>query len=203
MTESFVLPFLGEYWTASLALMAGLAMVASLAFIPRPPICLAAGLMFGLVAFPVVLAGTTCGAVIAFLLARYLFRSRVARIAGRHARLKLVMDAIDAEGWRLLGLLRLASPVPGSAANYFFGLTQIGLGPYAAATALGSAPRVLAFVYFGAAARVALDAQSVSSVKLAFTLLGCTLFACTILLVGRRVKAILAVRVAARADDPR
>src|ERR1044072_3770138 len=77
--------------------------LAALAFIPRPPICILGGLIFGFAAFPVALAGTTLGAVLAFLAARYLLRSRFSAIVGRRPRIKLVLDAIDAEGWRLLG----------------------------------------------------------------------------------------------------
>src|SRR5215204_5863497 len=75
--------------------------IAALAFIPRPPLCVLGGLFFGLAAFPVALAGTTLGAVVAFLVSRYLFRARFSVIAGRRPRLKLVLDPIDAEGQRL------------------------------------------------------------------------------------------------------
>jgi uncharacterized membrane protein YdjX (TVP38/TMEM64 family) len=173
--------------------------IAALAFIPRPPLCILGGLIFGLAAFPVALAGTTLGAVTVFLLARYLFRARFSAIAGRQPRLKLVLDAIDAEGWRLIGLLRLASPVPGSASSYLFGLTNVGLWAYVAATALGSAPQVLAFVYLGTAGRMTLDAQSVSATKLTFLLAGCALSLCVIVLVSRRVRSLVAVRLASQA----
>jgi uncharacterized membrane protein YdjX (TVP38/TMEM64 family) len=202
MIETFLSSWSGD-WAEQPALLAFgiLSVIAALAFVPRPPICLFGGLLFGFAAFPVVLAGTTGGAVIAFLLSRHLLRARFSHIAARRPRLKLVLDAVDAEGWRLLGLLRLASPVPGSASNYLFGLTNIGVWPYVAATALGSAPQVLAFVYLGTAGRMALDASSVSIVKLGFMLAGCALFLCAILLVSRRVKAILAVRLAQTGTD--
>jgi uncharacterized membrane protein YdjX (TVP38/TMEM64 family) len=188
-------------WSGETGLLAlGLVFLLSgLVFIPRPPICIFGGLVFGLVAFPVALAGSTLGAVIAFLLSRHLFRSRVHRIAGRRPRLKLIMDAIDAEGWRLLGLLRLASPVPGTASNYLFGVTKMGVWPYMAATALGSAPQVLAFVYLGMASQMALNAPSVSATKLAFTLAGCALFLGVMFLVGRRVKSLVTVKLAGQA----
>jgi uncharacterized membrane protein YdjX (TVP38/TMEM64 family) len=174
--------------------------LAALAFIPRPPLCILGGLIFGLAAFPVALAGTTLGAVTAFLLSRHLFRARFSALAARHPRLKLVLDAVDAEGWRLVGLIRVASPVPGTASSYLFGLTNIGVWGYVAATALGSAPQALAFVYLGTAGRMTLDAQSVSTAKLTFLLAGCVLSLCGIFLVSRRVKALVAVRLASQAD---
>jgi uncharacterized membrane protein YdjX (TVP38/TMEM64 family) len=182
-----------ETGLVSLALVCSLA---ALAFIPRPPICILGGLIFGIAAFPVALAGTTLGAVMAFLAARYLLRSRFSAIVGRRPRIKLVLDAIDAEGWRLLGLMRLASPLPGSASNYLFGLTNIGLWAYVAATAIGSAPQVLAFVYLGIAGRMTLDAPSISATELTFMLAGCVLSLCVIYLVSRRVKSLVAIRVA-------
>src|SRR5262245_44063114 len=86
--------------------------IGALTFLPRPPACIIGGLLFGLWAFPVALVGTTVGAVVAFLLSRYLLRSHFARIIARRPRWKLIVTAVDAEGWRLLGLLRLASPFP-------------------------------------------------------------------------------------------
>jgi uncharacterized membrane protein YdjX (TVP38/TMEM64 family) len=188
-----------ETGLASLGLVCSLA---ALAFIPRPPICIFGGLLFGFAAFPVALAGTTLGAVMAFLAARYLLRSRFSAIVGRRPRIKLVLDAIDAEGWRLLGLMRLASPLPGSASNYLFGLTNIGLRAYVAATAVGSAPQVLAFVYLGIAGRMTFDAPSVSATELAFMLAGCALSLCVVYLVSRRVKSLVAVRVASSGAVP-
>src|SRR5262249_681595 len=100
--------------------------IAALTFIPRTPICILGGLIFVPAPFPVAIPATTFGAVIAFLLSRYLLRSRFSDFTDRRPRWKLTVDAIDAEGWRLLGLLRLASPIPGSVSNYLFGLTKMG-----------------------------------------------------------------------------
>ena len=174
--------------------------VGALVFLPRPPVCIVGGLLFGFVAFPVALVGSTFGAVVAFLVSRYLFRSQFVRIIERRPNWKLMVNAIDAEGWRFLGLLRLASPVPGSASNYLFGLTGIRLGPYIGATLFGSTPQVLAFVYLGAASRMAVDAQSVSTTKLIFTLAGCALSVLAIGLITRRVRSQLALRLAANSE---
>ena len=203
MIETFLSFFLSGYWLEKTGLFSlGLVfLIGALTFIPRPPICMIGGLIFGLAAFPVALAGSTFGAVIAFLLSRYLFRSRFSDIIERRPRLKLIVEAIDAEGWRLLGLLRLASPVPGSASNYLFGLTNMRIWPYMAATLLGSAPQVLAFVYLGPAGRIARDAQSISAANLVFTLAGGALSLCAIFLLTRRVKSMVAVKLASQAGS--
>jgi len=197
MIESVLSSLLSGDWVEGTNLFSlGLAfLLAALTFIPRPPMCILGGLIFGLAAFPVALVGSTSGAVIAFLMSRYMFRARFSALTARRPRLKLIVDAVDAEGWRLLGLLRLASPVPGTASNFLFGLTNMGIWPYVAATALGSAPQVLAFVYLGAAGRRAFDAQSVSVTKLAFMLAGCAVLLFVVFLVTRRVKLMVAVKL--------
>jgi uncharacterized membrane protein YdjX (TVP38/TMEM64 family) len=172
--------------------------IGALTFIPRIPACVVGGLFFGLAAFPVTLVGSTFGALLAFLLSRYLLRARVSRLVDRRPTWKVLLDAIDAEGWRLLGMLRLASPVPGSASNYAFGLTGIGVFPYLAATFFGSAPQVFAFVYLGAASRSALNADSVSTAKLLFMLAGCALTLVAVHVTARRVKSLLGDKLRSR-----
>ncbi len=172
--------------------------IGALIFMPRIPACVVGGLFFGLAAVPVTLVGSTFGALIAFLLSRYLLRARVSRLVDRRPTWKLLLDAVDAEGWRLLGMLRLASPVPGSASNYMFGLTGIGVFPYLAATFFGSAPQIFAFVYLGAASRSALDPGSVSTAKLLFTLAGCVLTLVAVVVTGRRVKSLLGEKLRRR-----
>ena len=173
--------------------------IGALTFIPRTATCIVGGLVFGLAAFPVALIGSTLGAVTGFLLSRYAFRSLFWAMARKRPRLQLIVDAIDAEGWRLLGLLRLASPVPGTVSNYLFGLTSMQVVPYTAATLFGSAPQVLAFVYLGAAGRVALDAHSVSTAKLVFTVAGGALSVAAVWIITRRVKSLVAIRIARQA----
>jgi uncharacterized membrane protein YdjX (TVP38/TMEM64 family) len=174
-------------------------LIGALTFIPRIPACIVGGLVFGVVAFPVTLVGSTSGALIAFLLSRYLLRARISKLVDRRPTWKLFLNAVDAEGWRLLGLLRLASPVPGSASNYAFGLTGIGVFPYLAATFFGSAPQVFAFVYLGAASRSALDPGSVSTAKLLFMLAGCGLTLVAVHVTARRVKSLLNMKLSAPA----
>ena len=195
MIES-LLPSAGWLEGTGLVSLAAIFFVGALTFIPRPPVCIIGGVIFGLSAFPVALAGSTCGAVAAFLLSRYLFRARCSAVIERRPRLKLVINAIDAEGWRLLGLLRLASPVPGTLSNYAFGLTSLGVWPYAAATLIGSAPQVLTFVYLGKAGQAALNTHSVSTAELVFTLAGGLLSLCAIFLITRRVRSIVAAKLA-------
>jgi uncharacterized membrane protein YdjX (TVP38/TMEM64 family) len=119
----------------------------------------------------------------------------------RRPKAKLLAEAVDAEGWRLLFLLRLASPIPGPISNYAFGLSSIKLLHYVLATGIGIAPQVFAFVYLGAIAKVAIDDGAVSSTKLIFGVAGFIVLLLAIGMVTRRVRGSIRADVMAP-DDP-
>jgi uncharacterized membrane protein YdjX (TVP38/TMEM64 family) len=175
-----------------LLLLGAAFIVASLTFVPRPAISLVGGLAFGFAAVPVAFVGYTVGAVAAFLLARRLLRARVVALIAGRPKARAIMSAVDAEGWRLIGLVRIASPIPGSATSYLAGVTGIGLWPYAAATLVGSAPQIFTFVSIGALGQVVLDDPLVSGAQYAFLAAGIALFAAAVWLVARRARALLA-----------
>ena len=193
-----------SYWDGSLAWAAIIALflISGMIIIPRPAICIVAGLTFGLAAFPLALTASTVGSLIAFMLARYFFRARFQRMLDRHPKAKVLVEAIDAEGWRLLILLRLASPIPGPISNYTFGLSGIAMSHYVLATAVGIAPQVLAFVYLGALGKEALDDRAVSSAKLMFGVAGCAVLLLVIAMVTRRVRQSIKTRLGGAANKP-
>jgi uncharacterized membrane protein YdjX (TVP38/TMEM64 family) len=120
---------------------------ASLLFIPRMPLAIVAGLLFG-AGWGVVWAtcGSVVGAVTGFLVARYVNASLI-----DPDRLRLVSARIEHAGWRGVTILRLVPVVPHSLANYALGLTQMPLGPYAFGSLLGQLPMTIAYVHLGAA----------------------------------------------------
>jgi uncharacterized membrane protein YdjX (TVP38/TMEM64 family) len=178
-----------------LVLLAVSFFVISLTFVPRPPACIVAGLVYGMTAFPIVLAASTCGAVAGFLMSRHLFQERFRRVMERRPNWRGIVDAIDSEGWVLVFLLRLASPVPGSATSYLLGLSGIRLWPFAIATCLGLAPQTLLFVLIGAAAPTALEGGPFSVLKLVIVLAGIVTSAVILWQVGRRARATLSSRL--------
>ncbi len=182
-----------SYWDGGLAWAAILALlvISGLIFVPRPAVCILAGLTFGIAAFPLALAASAAGSLLGFLLARYFFRARFTRMIERRPKAKLVADAVDAEGWQLLLLLRLASPVPGPVSNYAFGLSSMNALTFLAVTVVGLVPQVFAFVYLGAIGKVALDDKSVSSARLAFAVAGVAVLLLVIAMVTRRVRQTL------------
>jgi uncharacterized membrane protein YdjX (TVP38/TMEM64 family) len=156
--------------------------------IPRTFLTLAAGIVYGMAAIPVVIPATTAGCLLVFLLVRYLFGDRVWRIVERKPKLLAIMDAVSAEGWRIVGLCRLASPVPSMVQNTIFGLTRIGVWPFAWATFVFIIPQVVLCVYLGSIGRAALLGES-SGISLGIMAAGGLTLLIAVLLVMRRVRA--------------
>jgi len=165
--------------------------IGAMVFAPRPPMCIVSGLVFGFIAVPVILLASTLGSVLAFLLSRYLFRSRFLKTVERRPVWRTLIEAIDAEGWRLVGLLRLASLVPGTATNYLLGVTRIGLWPYTVATLVGLLPQIFLFVYIGAAGQIALEDFSDSPLRVALIVIGLIFTAWAVFAVTRRTRQSL------------
>jgi uncharacterized membrane protein YdjX (TVP38/TMEM64 family) len=185
-------------WTVITALL----ILSGLIFVPRPAICTLAGLTFGVAAFPLALLATAVGSLLGFVLARYLFRERFLCTIERRPKAKLVADAVDSEGWQLLFLLRLASPIPGPVSNYVFGLSSMKLWQFMAVTLVGLAPQVFAFVYLGAVGQVALDDRSVSSTRLWFGIAGVVVLLLVIAMVTHRVRQMINARFGGAANKP-
>lgn len=139
---------------------------------------------------PVVLAGATAGAALAFLVSRHLLQDRVRTLVQRRPSLAVVDRAVTQEGWRIVGLLRLSPLVPFNLQNYFFGVTRIGFWPYVAATAVGIAPGAVLYVYLGVIGRSA--GAGGGPVKWAFLAAGLVATAAAAALVGRTARVILA-----------
>lgn len=156
--------------------------------IPRTFLTLAAGVVFGLSAVPIIMPATTLGCVIAFLLARYLFAFRLWRWVARKPRLTAVMNAVDAEGWRIVALSRLASPIPSTIQSALFGLTRIPLWPYTWSTFVFTIPQIVLYTYLGAIGKAALLGES-EGVNLGVMAASGVAFLIVILLITRRVRA--------------
>ena len=139
---------------AAMALFTAVYAIATLLFVPAWVFAVVAGAAFGLVwGLLIAVAATVVSATTAFLLSRYLFRDAVQRRADRHRLFKQLDRAVAKDGWKVVAMMRLTPVLPFTAKNYFFGLTKIGLGAYALATAAGMLPGLLVKVYLGAVGR--------------------------------------------------
>jgi uncharacterized membrane protein YdjX (TVP38/TMEM64 family) len=172
-------------------ILATLFALGAIVFVPRTLMCVAAGMAYGLAAVPVSLIGSTIGAVLGFSLARYLFRAPLERAARERPRWRALLRAVDDEGWRIVGLLRLGAPLPATIQNYLFGLTRIGLWPYVAATVLGNLPQTALYVYLGAVGKLTLSGPSQLG-NLAAMFAGGAIMLIVILRVTARTKVALA-----------
>jgi uncharacterized membrane protein YdjX (TVP38/TMEM64 family) len=124
---------------------------ATVAFIPGSLLTLASGAIFGLLEGTLyVFVGATIGATGAFLVARYLARSRIeARLEGK-PRFRAIDRAVAREGLKIVTLLRLAPVFPFNLLNYALGLTKVRLRHYLLAC-LGMIPGTFLYVYYGKA----------------------------------------------------
>lgn len=175
--------------TSSAAMLSLVFFAASFVLVPRTFLCLGAGASFGLGAVLVILPSTMLGGILAFLLARYFFAERLRVHIDARPRLRRVATAVDEEGWRVVALLRFASPVPNAVQNYVFGLTRIGFWPFAITTLVFSIPQVVLYVYLGSAGRALMLDESLSTLNRVLLGVGSISIALAAALVVRRVRS--------------
>lgn len=132
---------------------------ASLTFVPRSLLGLAAGIVFG-VWWGLLWAalGSVIGAVAGFLVARCIHNAVFDR--ARWTRFAAILDRAERGGWRMVTLIRLVPVIPHSLSNYALGLTRLRLGDYALGSLLGQLPLTVATVDLGAAGERAMRGAS-------------------------------------------
>ncbi|MBW3609606.1 MAG: TVP38/TMEM64 family protein [Actinobacteria bacterium] len=118
------------------------------ALFPGPLLAGASGLLFGTaLGTPVAIASATLGAVLAFCIARFFAHDAVQTLTPE--RVRPLQDWIERRGFWAVLYARIAPGVPYSLVNYAAGLTRVGLPAFAAATAIGVAPRAFAYTALG------------------------------------------------------
>ena len=132
---------------APLAFIAVSATLTTMMF-PGPLLAGASGLLFGTaLGFPVSLTSAVLGASMAFLIARSVAPDAIEHLAG--PRLAALEELVSRRGFVSVLYARIAPGVPYTLVNYAAGLTRIPLALFAAATALGAAPRAFAYTALG------------------------------------------------------
>lgn len=118
-------------------------------FLPGLPITIAGGLAFGPLRGTVYASiGSTLGAGLAFLVARYLAREPVQALLGE--RWKKADEGVTEKGWLYVALTRLIPIFPYTLLNYAFGLTRIRFATYLITSWLFMLPATAAYVIFSA-----------------------------------------------------
>jgi uncharacterized membrane protein YdjX (TVP38/TMEM64 family) len=130
--------------------------LASLFFVPRSVLAIAASTLFGL--WGAVLwstLGSVGGAVAGFLLARYLNAGWL--VPEEMQTVGPLLRRAETGGWRAVAIVRLIPILPHALTNYGLGLTQLRLLPYAFGSLVGMLPETYVFVRLGVSGRRALE----------------------------------------------
>lgn len=138
-------------WAAALFI---LIMAAAVVFLlPGILFTTGAGFVFGLLEGSVyVVLGTTLGATVAFLIARYVFGERARGFILNRAKLRIVSEELKPHGWKIVLMTRLIPFFPSKLSNYFFGLTSFSLRGYVLGSLIGFTPFSVHNVYLGSLA---------------------------------------------------
>jgi uncharacterized membrane protein YdjX (TVP38/TMEM64 family) len=120
----------------------------TVAMFPGPLLSGASGLLFGTaLGTPVSIIAATLGASLAFSVSRRFGARAVDELSGR--RVRVVQDFIAQRGFLAVLYARILPAMPYNVVNYAAGLTPVPLLTFAAATAVGCAPRAFAYTALG------------------------------------------------------
>ncbi|MCW8922782.1 MAG: VTT domain-containing protein [Gammaproteobacteria bacterium] len=122
--------------------------IGTLFFFPGSVLTLLGGALFG----PVIgtfynLTAATIGAMLSFLMARFMAADWVANKTGGW--LKQLVNGVENEGWRFVAFVRLVPLFPFNLLNYALGLTRISFTQYSVATYIFMLPGAIAYTYLG------------------------------------------------------
>jgi uncharacterized membrane protein YdjX (TVP38/TMEM64 family) len=136
------------YGVAAPAVFVMVSAALTCALFPGPLLAGASGLLFGTaLGTPLSVCAATLGAVAAFSISRWVAGDAVEHVAGR--RVLGLRDWVGRRGFLSVLYARIAPGVPYTLVNYAAGLTTIPLRVFAAATAVGVAPRAFAYTALG------------------------------------------------------
>jgi uncharacterized membrane protein YdjX (TVP38/TMEM64 family) len=172
----------------ALAFAVSYIVMAVLLLAPSELMWVAAGVVFGAWAAPLVLVSSVVESLIVFLLSRHVLRPKVRLLLEKRPLLRAIDAAIVSQSWQVALLLRLNGLVPFNFQNYFFGATDIRLLPYAITTLFGIMPFTAMYVYVGAVGRTIAFKQDFGASNFTFLLLGLFTTVGLVYLVGRKTK---------------
>ena len=124
--------------------------VAVILAVPGGPITILAGSLFGVIQGTIVVsAGSTIGAMAAFLIARYAARDHVARWLEGNPKFARLDGLIRKRGFIVIALVRLIPLFPFNLVNYGMGLTSVPFGYYVVMSWLCMLPGTILYVTGG------------------------------------------------------
>jgi uncharacterized membrane protein YdjX (TVP38/TMEM64 family) len=153
--------WVGQMGIVGIFIFIGVYALATVLLAPGSVLTIGAGFAFGMwKGFLAVSAASTLGAALAFLVARFIARERVAAIAQRNEKFREIDSAIGKQGAKLIFLLRLSPVIPFNLSNYLYGLTGVKFWPYVLASWIGMMPGTFLYVYVGTAGKAAVSAAA-------------------------------------------
>lgn len=143
-----------DKFTAGLLLILAKA-VSGVSFVPGTPLTLLSGVVLGTFWGSVVAwVGNLIGAVLAFLLARYLLRDFVQnKLLKKYPKINEYENKLFKKGLYTVIFLRLVPIFPFNGLNFVLGVTEVKLKDYMIGTAIGIIPGTIAFVFLGESVR--------------------------------------------------
>ncbi len=122
--------------------------VGTIIFIPGNLFAIASGLLFGLLSgFIYTGLAEVSGAIILFLIARYLARTMVEKYLKKHPKFFEIDKLVSKKGKKVMMLLRLV-PLPYTFLCYLFGISEVSLKDYVVALPV-IFPKLFLMVYYG------------------------------------------------------
>jgi uncharacterized membrane protein YdjX (TVP38/TMEM64 family) len=129
---------------------AALFAMATMVAVPTTPLLVLGGLLFGLpIGAAVGVAASSTASVVSFLVARYVARDWVEAKVKRMPKWEALLEVVEEEGFKVVLLARLNPLLPSSVKNWGFGVTDVPLLEYVAASILGQAPFAVVYAYLG------------------------------------------------------
>ena len=142
--------------------------VATILFVPGSILTLGAGFVFAnafglgpgvLLGTGSVFIGASAGAIVSFLLGRFLLRDWVTGLTKKYAIFEALDNAFEEKGFRIMALLRLSPIIPFNAINYIAGVTAISFWAYFWAL-IAILPGTTLYIFLGASAGSLTDSAS-------------------------------------------
>ncbi len=177
LDASIIQNWIEQSGNAAPLLFMALYIVGTVFFFPGALLTLLGGALFGPVLGTLYnLTAATIGAMLSFLVARYLASDWVEKKTG--GRLKQLMNGVENEGWRFVAFTRLVPLFPFNLLNYGLGLTKIKFSHYSIASYIFMLPGATAYTYLGYIGKEAATGGDglIQKAMLALALLGLVAF---------------------------
>lgn len=173
----------------------------TVAMFPGPLLAGASGLLFGTaLGTPISIVAATLGACLAFSISHRFGARSVDELSGH--RVRVVQDFIAQRGFLSVLYARILPAMPYNVVNYAAGLTAVPLLTFAAATAIGCAPRAFAYTALGGSlSNLGSPAAIVAFAVLLLMGIGGTVVAARDATIRRRLRSFGSGRATSSPDD--